>query len=155
MAGFTNRGKYLILDGFFRGATLPTNFYVALCLASTAPTADTNTLGDLDQIAVGNGYTDGGYQLDPNGTDFDSLTEDDATNDNAVLQILDVAWTASAGSIPSSGLGARYAVLTDDAGGATMANNQVIAYWDLTSERSVSSGQTLTLQNLQLEANES
>lgn len=71
----------------------------------------------------------------------------------ALVQIKDVSWTASGGSIPSSGSGARYAVLTDD--NATVGNREVLAYWDLTSDRTVSDGQTLTLQDLEIDANES
>lgn len=144
--GITNRGAYLILDYAFRGATRPTNFYVALVTSATAPTVDTNTLSQLTEIANGNGYTTGGYSLTPNSTDFDTLTENDTT-DLALVQIKDVVWTASGGTLPGSGSGARYAVLLTDEG--TVGNRQVIAWWDLTSDRSVSSGQTLTLQNLE------
>lgn len=151
MAGYTNRGKYLLHEAYFRAGTIPTNFYVALWTSTTAPTTTTNTMADGTQIATGNNYTDGGFQLTPGGTDFDSHTEDD-TNHRSDLQIKDVAWTASGGPIPSSGNGARYAVLTDD--NATVANRQVIAFWDLTSDRSVSDTQTLTLQNLELRLTE-
>jgi len=152
MAGFTNRGKWKLLDWVFRNTTEVTNFYVALVTSAVAPTADTNTMADLTQIATGNGYTDGGYQLTPNATDFDSITEDD-TNDLGKIQVKDVVWTASGGTIPASGNGARYAVLTDD--NATVANRLVLAYWDLVSDRSVSSGQTLTLQDCELRLTES
>lgn len=151
MAGMTNRGKNTINDVFFTGATPPTNFYVAIVTSATAPTADTNTLGELTEIAAGNGYTTGGYQLDRNDTDFDSLVEND-TNDRSELQILDVTWTASGGSIPNSGNGARYAVLTDD--NATVGSRIVITYWDLVSDRTVSDGQDLTLQDLEIRAGE-
>ena len=145
MAGFTNKGKHHILDQLFRNATEVTNYYVALVTSATAPDADINTLSQLTEIAAGNGYTSGGFQLARNSTDFDSLTEND-TNDRGEIQIKDVAWTASGGSIPASGNGARYAVLTDD--NATVGSRIVIAFWDLSSDRVVSSGQTLTLQNL-------
>ena len=151
MAGWTNKGKYRLLQWALRNGTRPTNFYVALVTSATAPNADTNTMSDLTQIATGNGYTTGGYSLTPGATDFDVLTEDD-TNDRGLIQVKDVVWTASGGSIPASGNGARYAVLTDD--NATVANREVLAYWDLTSDRTVSSGQTLTLQDLELRANE-
>jgi hypothetical protein len=147
MAGFTNRGKKLIMDDFFRNATEFTNYYVALVTSATAPTADINTLSELTQIATGNGYTDGGISLTRNGTDFDTLTENDA-NDRGELQIKDIVWTASGGSLPASGNGARYAVLTTDEG--TVANRQILAFWDLSADRTVSVGQTLTLQNLEL-----
>ena len=149
MAGWTNKGKMRALEAAFRGGD---TFYVALVTSANAPGPDTNTLGDLTQIATGNGYSDGGYQLTGNATDFDTLTEDD-TNDRGLIQIKDVAWTASGGPIPSSGDEARYAALTDD--NATVANREVLAYWDLSSDRSVSSGDPLTLQDLELRLNES
>jgi len=109
-------------------------------------------MSDLTQIAVANGYSDGGYSLTPGATDFDTLTEDD-TNDRGLVQVKNVVWTASGGSIPGSGDGARYAVLTDD--NVTVASREVYMYWDLTSDRSVSDGQALTLQDLELRINES
>ncbi|OIP29741.1 MAG: hypothetical protein AUK23_10130 [Deltaproteobacteria bacterium CG2_30_43_15] len=151
MAGFTNRGKYLMLGYVFRGTTLPTNFYVALVTSAVAPAQDHNTLSQLTEIAAGNGYTTGGYQLTPGTTDFDVQTEND-TSDLALVQIKDVIWTASGGSIPSSGGGARYAVLTDN--NVTVGSRQIIAYWSLGSDRTVSSGQTLTLQNCELDLTE-
>ena len=119
--------------------------------SASAPGPDTNTLSDLTEIAAGNGYTTGGYQLTPGSTDFDVHTEDDA-EDRGLVQVKDVVWTASGGPIPASGNGARYAVLLDD--NATIANREVLAYWDLTSDRSVSDGQTLTLQNCELRLDE-
>jgi hypothetical protein len=63
------------------------------------------------------------------------------------VQIKDLIWTATGGSLPTSGNGARWAVLTD--ANATVGNREVWKYWDLVSDRSVSVGQTLTLQNLE------
>lgn len=152
MAGWTNKGKMRILEEYFRASGAPTNFYVALVTATTAPGADTDVLGDLTEIALGNNYSTGGYSLSRNSTDFDVLNEDD-TNDRGFIQVKDVAWTASGGPIPASGNGARYAVLTGD--NATVANREVLAYWDLSSDRSVSDGQTLTLQDIELRLDES
>jgi len=149
--GFTNKGKYRLLGWALRDDTIPTNLYLALVTSAQAPGPDTNTLSDLTEIAAGNGYTTGGYQLTPGSTDFDVHTEDDA-EDRGLVQIKDVVWTASGGPIPASGDGARYAVLLDDDG--TVANREVLAYWDLTSDRSVSDSQTLTLQNCELRLDE-
>lgn len=149
--GWTNKGKYQMLNTRFRAASAPTNFYVALVTSAAAPSATTNTLGQLTQIATGNGYTDGGFSLTPGATDFDVINEDD-TNNSGSVQIKDVTWTAAAGPIPSSGNGARYAVLTDDNG--TVASREVWAYWDLSSDRTVSDGQDLTLQDLELRLTE-
>ena len=140
-----------MLDWVFRGVALPTNLYVALATDATPPTPATNTLGDLTQITTGNGYSDGGFQLARNATDFDVLTEDDS-QDRALVQIKDVVWTAAAGPIPASGDGARYSVLTDD--NATVANRGVVAYWDLVTDRSVLATETLTLQDLTLRLEE-
>lgn len=144
--GWTNKGARHVLGIVFRSETAPTNYYVALCTSANTPDADTNTMSDLTQVSTGNGYTDGGYQLTANSTDFDTITEDDTANEGLV-QIKDLVWTASGGTLPASN-SARWAVLTDDDG--TVANREVYAYWDLSSDRQVSSGQTLTLEDLEL-----
>ena len=152
MAGWTNKGKEAALDVWLRGTAAETNTYLALCTSATAPTADTNTLGDLTEVTAGNGYTSGGRSLTPGATDFDTLTEDD-TNDRGLIQLKDIAWTASGGNLPNSSNGARYAVLTDD--NVTVASREVYCYFDLTSARTVSDGQTLTLQDCEIRINES
>jgi hypothetical protein len=150
MAGVTNKGKKCILNAYFTADTSdePTGFKIALVTSATAPTADTNVLTDLTEITAGNGYTAGGATLNRNSTDFDTVTEDD-TNDRGFVQIKDVVWTASGGPIPASGNGARYAVLLDD---NTTPN--LLAYWDLQSDRQVSDGQSLTLQDCEIRFNE-
>lgn len=148
-SGVTNRGKFAMLNSYFRNTGAPTNFYVALCTSAATPTVDINTLSELTQIANGNGYdaTAGGYQLARNATDWDTLTEDDS-GDLAKVLAKDVAWTATGGSLPASGNGARWAVLTDD--NATVNSRIVIAWWDLISDRTVSVGQPLTLQDCEV-----
>lgn len=152
MAGWTNKGKYKILGWTFRAETKPTNLYIALVTSATAPVADTNTKTELTEITGGNGYATGGTLLAWNATDWDVWTEDD-TNDRGLIQLKDIVWTASGGPIPASGSGARYAILTDD--NATQGSREVYASWDLVSDRSVSDGQSLTLQNCELRLNES
>ena len=147
-SGFTNHGLNLMMSTFFRGATPPTTFYLALCTSAATPTEATNTLSELTQIANGNGYTTNGVAVARNSTDFDTLTEDDA-NHKALVQLKDEVWTATGGSLPGSGNGARWAVLTDD--NATPASRIVIAWFDLVSDRTVSVDQPLTLQNCELD----
>lgn len=143
MAG--NKLKLRILDSYFRGATLPSNFYIAL--VTDTPTADTNTFGELSEMSAGNGYTSGGIQLAPNSTDFDSLIEDD-TNDRANLQIKDIEWTASGGTIPSTGSVPTYAVMIGD--NATVANREVFTFWDISTVTVSNDGDILSLQDLEL-----
>ena len=150
-SGWTNRGKYNTLGVRYRGETNPTNFYLLLATSATAPDVDTNVVSDLTQITAGNGYTSGGFQLTPGATDYDVWTEDD-TNDRALVQMKDIVWTASGGPIPTSGGDARWAVHTDD--NATPANREIDQYFDLVSDRSVSDGQTLTLQDCEIRPTE-
>jgi hypothetical protein len=138
----TNRGKFKMLGWSFRGTTRPTNFYLIAFTAATAPTVDTNVVSDHTEIAAGNGYTTGGYQLTPNSTDFDVHTEDDGAN-TGYIEIKDVVWTASGGAIPASGNPARYFALTDD--NVTVSAREVYASFDDGATHTASSGQTLTV----------
>lgn len=151
--GLTNRGKLRLLEmalrGTYNGGSLPTNLYIALVTSATAPTVDINTMSELTEIAAGNGYTSGGYSLSRNATDFDVLTEDDS-GDQAYIQIKDVVFTASGGTLPGSGNGARYAVLTDD--NVTVGSREVLGWWSLGSDQQVSDTQAITLEDLQINA---
>ena len=148
---WANRGKFLVLDWIFGEEPLPSSFYVALVTADDVPTVDTKTLDELTEIVDGNGYTEGGYELTPGDTDFDVFTEDDV-NDRALAQIKDLVWTASGGAIPDSGNGARYAVLTDDSeeSGGVAGDRQVIAIWDLETDRVATVGFAITLADCEL-----
>lgn len=128
----------------FRGATPPTTFYLMLFTATAVPDKTTQTVSELVEIAAGNGYTTGGIAVARNSTDFDVLTEADP----ALIQLADKTWTASGGSLPSSGLGARYAALVDD--NATINSREVWHFWDLGSARTVTTGQPLTLSNAEM-----
>lgn len=152
MPGFTDRGMSMMFDFFFRGAAAPTNFYVALCTSAQTPSATTNVLGtagsDLTQITTGNGYSTGGFILNRDTTDFPTPVKDLAA-DQVQFRIKDVTWTAGvSGNLPLSGNGARWAVLTDD--NPTVGSRQVIFWWDLIADRTVSTGQPLSLQNLKI-----
>ena len=148
MPGISNRGKARILEmafrGQFAGGAYPTNFYVPLFTSTTTPTPDINVMTDMTQIAIGNGYADGGVAKARGTVDIKAVVEDDV-NDIAYVQTTDVVYTAAGGPIPASGLGARYAGLTDD--NATVGSREIFGWWDLVSDRTVSDGQTLTLQN--------
>lgn len=142
MAGWTNRGKFLFLGYGFRTGTRPTAWRAVLGLATPTPTADTNLKSDIAEIATGNGYTVDGIALTPGATDFDVYTEDD-TNDRALVQARDLTWTATGGSLPASGAGARYLYTIT----ATGASGEVVSFHDLAADRSVSVGQNLTIQD--------
>ncbi len=151
MAGWTNKGKYNVLGQYFRTETKPTNLYIALFTSAAAPGPDSNTFSELTEITAGNGYATGGTILAWNSTDWDVWTEDDG-NDRALIQLKDITWSASGGSIPLSGNGARYAVITNDDG--TQSARELYFYFDLVSDRQVSDGQDLTLQNCEIRLNE-
>lgn len=147
MAGVTNKGKYMMMATYFRASTQPTGFYVALVTYATAPNASTNTLGQLHEMATGNGYnTAGGRYLARNATSFNFLYEDDVNN-RSQIAIADITWTAT-GTFPKTGNGARWMVITDD--NATRASRRVLGYWNLTTSRSMSTGDSLVVKNAQL-----
>lgn len=143
----TNRGAWLIHEWVFRGVALPTNFYVALIENIDPPSFTEPTMSGLSEIPTGNGYTAGGFSLAKNTTDFKSNISDAGLN-KANLLLKDVSWTATGGPIPASGTGARFAVLTTDE--VTIANRQVVAWWDLVSDRIVTVGQIFKLVDLGL-----
>ena len=148
---FTNRFKIRMLEVFchkaYNAGALPTNLYIALITDASTPTVDFNTFTEVTDLTAGNGYTAGGEQLAYNDTDWDVLTEDDA-NDRAIVQLKDIVWTAAGGPLPSAGDGARFAVLTDDH--VTQNSREILASWDLVAARSVTIGQTLTLQDCEV-----
>lgn len=144
MAGFTNKGKYRLIETL-RGVSLPTNFYAHLCDSTTAPSADLNTLSELTQIS-GSGYA--AISLTKNTTDFSAIVEDD-TNDDSELTLKDLTWTASGGTLGA----ARYLVITDD--NATEGDREVWFYFDLGSDQSVSDGQDLTVSGFKFKLAES
>lgn len=132
--GWTNRGAYRVLEAVFNGATLPTNFYLALVTSAATPGCDTNVFSDLTEIAEGNGYVSGGSILTLDATGFPDLTEDDV-NDKATVNVQNTTWTPSGGGLPASGSGARYSVLLDD--NAVVADREVWYWWDLKKNISV------------------
>jgi hypothetical protein len=146
-SGWTNKGKYKLLGWGFRGASAPTDYKMALVTNAVTPVADTNTLSELTEIATGTGYTSGGLTVERSATGFDVWTEDDA-NDRAYVQIKDLVWTASGAGMSNI----YYSVLTDD--NVTIGNREIYAYFDLTGPLTVSSGQTLTLQDFELRLTE-
>lgn len=134
-SGITNRGKFFLLNQTFRNVTEPTTFYIHL--ANSTPTVDTNTMADLTEAS---NYT--AVSVARDATDFDVMTEDD-TGDQAYIQMKDIVLTAGGGTCT-----ATYAVLTDD--NATTGSREVLAFFDLGGSQAVSSGQTITLTNMQL-----
>jgi len=146
-SGTTDRGKKLLLDYAFEAETVPTTYYLALCTSATSPTKAINTFSQLTEVAAGNGYTTGGNALTA-ATDF-TVSEIDGAIGAKVL-ISDQTWTASGGNLPSTGDGARWAVLLDGA----VSGSNVLAYFDLVSDRTVSDTQTLTIEDAEIDANE-
>ena len=151
MAGFTNRGKYLLLQYVFNASSVqtPTNaFYIALVTDATAPSADINTLSQLTEIPLANGYSR--LVVLFTSTEFDNVTENDTT-DQGTVQLKDLTWTAAGGNLPSSGSGASHVLLITD----NTTTAEILAYGSLSVARTVTDTQELTLQNWQLNYNES
>src|SRR4030067_541469 len=138
----TNRGKYLILQGGSRTAGPPPSFYMALADQTTTPTVDHNAFNEHTEVPAGNGYTSGGIALARNATDWDVLTEADP-NARALVQAKALVWTASGGTLPASGTGARWLDCLDD--NVTIGSRQIFGSFDRGSNRTLFDGQQLTI----------
>ena len=154
-SGWTNRGKLRVLQYAMRNESVPTTFNLALATSATAPTKLTNTFSQLTEIPAGNGYTSGGSAVARTTAGFDVATQSTSVDSGAgFVQAADVVYTATtAGSIPSSGTGARWAVLLNDS--TNIGARDVLHYFDLVSARTVSAGQSLTIQDAQINIQES
>jgi hypothetical protein len=98
-------------------------------LSNTAPTAATDEdIGDITQIAAGNGYTSGGVTLA-------SVTWS-RTSGTATLDFADFSFTASGGDIGPY----RYVVIYN----STPASEGLIAYFDLGASETIADGSTKT-----------
>lgn len=98
-------------------------------LTNTAPTAGNSALGDLTEIAAGNGYTAGGELV--------TITSSSQTNGLYKLIGSDITITAVAGSIGPF----RYAALYND----TDAGKGVVGYWDQGSAETLAADESITL----------
>ena len=150
--GVTDVGKMWMAGWAFADTTAFDTLFVMLCTSAVTPDKDVETFATLTPIATGSGYqstggigTNEGFLLPGNAADFYAITHGDGYGR---IKIRDIIWTASGGSIPDSGDGARWAVLTDN--NTTIDSRVVLAWWDLTSDRSVADGNTLTLQDLEI-----
>lgn len=146
---WTTRGLYRRELAIWRGASFPTQFYLALVTASPAPTTATVLFSSLTQIATGNGYSNGGFAIARNSTDWPSIVENGGSS-RVDSQLKDILVTGTGGPIPSDLVGASYAVLLDDNG--TVGSREVWQFWPLGSPLVVSSGQTLTLDDFKSSA---
>jgi hypothetical protein len=99
-------------------------------LTNTAPQGNDDTLGDITEIANGNGYTTGGVTV--------SQSSSSQTSGTYKLVVTDpTPWTASGGTIGPF----RYVVLYND----TATNNELIGYWDYGSSITLNAGESFTV----------
>lgn len=148
MSGFTNRFKMEILKYFLRSGR---TFHVALVTDTRIPGPDTNKLSDLEEIVSGNGYDAGGMVVSGDANGFPEILEDD-DNNKAIAKIKDFSLKANGGSIPASGDGASYAVLTSD--GSSVGDRWVYLWFELEDdsgvlqEAKVSNGQEIKVNGM-------
>jgi hypothetical protein len=127
MSAFTHTGRAHFLAKA-RGVAAPTNYHLVFITSAVAADEDTATFSGLTEIAAGNGYSSGGISLDPNTTDFPTLTVDNGSDESELL-VKQIEVDASAGPIPASGDGVAQILLTDD--NATLNSREVYLFWDV------------------------
>lgn len=143
---WTDYGISQMLDMTFRGATAPTACSVRLLTSLTNATVDsedwlasgTPTGPSGAEVANQYGYTTGGLTVELSATGFDVLSE---SGDNQTLQIKDLSWTASGGSLSAVG---AVLVMTQS------SVDKVWAVFDFGGTVTATDGGTLTLQNCEL-----
>ena len=160
-SGLTNRGKAKILEMAFRNtydtvamdASTGPQFYIALSTVSATFAAGTTAFDTGTEIFDTAGYTGGGVGVSRSAVGFDVIA-DTAGGARGEIQLADVQWTGGTGGMPKSGAGAYYAVLTDhnesDTSPAGVGSRDVIAWFDMTSARTIGAGATLTLQDIEI-----
>jgi hypothetical protein len=154
-SGVTNIGKIRILEMAFRNtestAAMSTQpFMMALATSAATLAVTTTTFDTATQISTGNGYNDGGSTagiIVRDTVDWDTLAIDTASN-YGYIRLKDIVWTASGGNLPDTGTGAYYSILTDT--NATVGSREVYAWFDLSEARTIGSGATLTLQDMEI-----
>lgn len=135
MAGWTNRGAYEVV-GTIRGETDSTGY--TLYALNGTPDADDNVFTDLTEAS----NYDGEQSISKNSTDFDTWTEDDAS-DVAYLQLKDIVVTASGGTCTTTA-----SALLDNNG--TENSREILWYWAYGATQNIPDGSTLTLVDLQI-----
>lgn len=105
-----------------------------ILLTAVAPVAGNSVLADLTEIASGNGYTAGGSQA--------FTTSSTQTNGLYRLILSDPAtWTASGGTLPSTGTGFRYAVLYN----ASASGSPLVGFWDYLANVVLQAGESFAV----------
>ncbi len=106
-------------------------------LTNTAPVATNTVIANIIDIAAGNGYSAGGSAI--SGTSFTQ------TSGTATLAASTLVFTASGGTIPSSGSPAlfRYAVVYN----STAAGGPLIGWWDYGSSIVLNDTETFTVND--------
>lgn len=137
---WTDYGINRMLDITFRSATGPTACSVRLLSNLTGADVDAENFADLNEVSAGNGYATGGETVTLDSSGFDVL-QDDSGNNRQYLQLADVQWTASGGSIAAAGA----ALVMTDGGTA-----KVWAIFDFGGTVTATDNGTFTLQNCEL-----
>jgi hypothetical protein len=101
-----------------------------VALTNSAPSAANTVIGNITQIANGNGYTTGGAAITVTGSS-------QTTGTYTLTQSADVSWTS--GGTPMAAW--RYAVLWND----TSAADSLIGWWDRGSTHTPIAAEVITL----------
>lgn len=108
-----------------------TTHVLKVALTNTAPLATNSILGNITEVANGNGYTTGGISV---GT----ITGAQTSGTFKLTGGTDPVWTAS-----GAGFTARYAVLYNDT--PTSPADPLIGWWDYGSSVTLAAGETFTV----------
>ena len=138
---FTNRGAKLLLDYGLGATTAPSTYYAILLTNNSAPTVDSNTIADCEEIVAGNGYTSGGNSYTKAQIFPDAAVQNNTSN-YSTLKIEEVHFNAAGGTVPVPPNAAiRWIAITTNE--ATVADRQIIAVLDLGTTYTIPDGKRL------------
>lgn len=141
---FTVNGLKALLEWGFMQQNEPATFYAAL-LTPDSPRGE--TLGECEEIPMGNGYAAGGIAVPRSTSGFtDLLTTWNPVN-HSELEIASKTFSAAGGQIPRYGFAQKIA-LTDD--NATVDDREVICIFDFDDPVTVTNGKILVVKNAKL-----
>jgi hypothetical protein len=143
-SGVTDAGKTILLNNSFKGSTVAADYHLILISDVSGVDRDLTTLAGVTELPTGAGYTAGGKSIA-----YSAITVTDVGGTPGAKAVIDDQQWDATGTFPASGTGARYAVLAD----GTTSSDNIIAWFDLTEARTLTSGQFLKLSGCEVDLN--
>jgi len=155
---WTNLGKQRLFEEFFEASSISNNFRLQLA-SDAVPSTDTGVwdakVASTSEVTLVSAAVVGvsGLQVTRNSglsVDFD-VSGADALGQDAARAVLQTTGNAFQFNGPITN--ARYVLLTEEDPSFNANNAEIYAWWDIGSLTNITTGNTLTINNLTLQGN--